>query len=239
MKHLLFVVLVLNFFFTMVINASGEIVNIIYDKSKTVNDVIQDIHSQTGYQIIIDEGLRDVPINGKYLNVEIEPFLLRIFKGYNVSIITSVEQKICYVETLGSRRGRQVEMSSRGAPSDTEANIEDIKKLHAEQQREIQAYLDNENAKDSQSGEKLSVIRALHLKQQDEIAKFVKDTSRIEPLSGMSISEMQEMQEEQQNEIESFKNSLDDIVDDETGMTLGQIHLLHEEQQEGIKKLYE
>ncbi len=231
-----------------------ESVNVtITAQGEVLIDIIDEVYKQTGYKIDVKKDWETLPVRGEYVQVPLERFLTRIFKGSNVSIISDSQNKIYYVRLFGER------INSKNIGSTFEPEVVDIHQLNEEQKKELQDYIADPNAVDPMSGMKLSVINSLHQEQKEEAAEIsntqeyqeinelhnlqrnqlkedLENKTTKEPLSQMSLEEIEELHRSQSIELEEIKNNPDFVIDD-TGMTLGELQALHENQRKEIDQL--
>ncbi len=222
-------------------------------KQASLSDVISEVYDQTGFHIDISSNWEDFLVNGEYIDVEIEQFLSRIFRGRNVSIISDLENKVYYIRLFGEKLGYTQSTQNRNFSESHETLVVELGELHAEQRKELEDYLSDPNAVDPLSGMMITDINDLYHTQRNEIEEIRKSEMSDEliqmhqmqrkeiediygtdnakdPLSQMTMVEIKKRYNHQKKELEVALNNPNTVVDKETGMTISELKAMHEKQ---------
>lgn len=82
-------------------------------QNEPLKNVIKEVSSQTGYKIEISESLLSQNVTGQYVDIDLDSFLRRMFKGMNVFQVIDAKKKELKIYSSLREKGKTVVLASR------------------------------------------------------------------------------------------------------------------------------
>jgi hypothetical protein len=181
-------------------------------KDKSLKEVVEAIHKQTGYTIVYDDKWSDLLISGHYAGVTIEEFFQRSLCKKNVSLSYSNNGNVVNLRFFGDRE------VTKAKP------LENLNKKSSNSASEILAeYYNDPESVDPMSGMKLSDLREQQASQLAECDRYLNDPESVDPMNGMKLGDIRKQQDAKKAELDSYLNDPESI-DPMTGVKLGDLH---------------
>lgn len=197
---------------------------------------LKEISKQTGYKFDIPEEWGSTTVLGTFVQVDIHDFFKRVLKGYNFVLIFDDLTQTVIVRDFGNSSG--ADFTASGAENnelstivDPESGLlkEDLKKLHANQLKEMQLLESNPDAIDFMSGLTRLALQELNEQQVAEQKQVIQDGNAMDPMSGLTHKALQELYEQQiagQKQATQEGSAIDPI----SGLPIAELKRLREQQ---------
>lgn len=157
------------------------------------------IGEQTGYRIILQGLASDLPVSGRFTEVDLSTVFTSLLRDYNLAILVDYNERQITVQSLGKK------LPSRGQDnlpifSDRKASQDD-QNQDAIEESVANSNMNTENDRDPLTGQTFAEIASLHRIQKEEIERKQQDPETVDPFTGMTNAEIWALHEKQRKEI--------------------------------------
>jgi hypothetical protein len=184
-----------------------------------IDDVLQQIHEQTGITILYDQSMAGEMVTGSYRTSALNA-VRRLFSEKNIVVQMDNASRALVVRGFGAK-----ELTMIGAPSSIRT-VADLSALHASQQSEINKKIADESRFVAE-GFTIGQLREMHRKQFEEHEK-VKEAGIEELAENFTQTDLRLLHQQQEHDISRKLEDLDREVSE--GVTVGQVRALHKRQ---------
>ena len=214
-------------------------------QKRPFSEVVDLVSREIGYIIKFEEGLRDISVSGRFVNVPVEYFFHRILKGRNVIIDINDKNKEIIVRNFGSKENELLVANNLkgGVPSHglvdpvTGKSMEEMDKIYALQEQNREERLNDPDSIDPMTGKKLSVVKEIFKKQEENYRKIQTSPDAIDPVTGKRIVEINQIIKTQEAK-RVARISDPKAVDPMTGKTMAELNEIYAlQEQKRIERL--
>lgn len=157
------------------------------------------IGEHTGYRIILQGLASDLPVSGRFTEIDLSTVFTSLLREYNLAILVDHNERQVSVQSLGKK------LPSRGQDhqpifSDSKESQDDPNQ-DAMEENVANSELNPENDRDPLTGQTLAEIASLHRIQKEEIERTQQDPEAVDPFTGMKNAEIWALHEKQRKEI--------------------------------------
>jgi hypothetical protein len=196
--------------------------------------VLEEISKKTGYEFLLSGEWESIVVRGHFVDVSIEKFFQRVFRGENTLIDVDKNKHIVSVQLFEKYKVSPYSRIGR-AGTDIVRKNDELISMYNEQKAELELLKNDDDAIDPETGVPQGQLKLLHTEQMAEYQKNKDDNNAIDPETGVLQGELKLLHEEQVSDLYNFKND-DDTIDPETGVTQGELTSLHAKQMSDYQK---
>ena len=155
------------------------------------------IGEQTGYRIILEGLAPDLPVTGRFVEIDLSNVLTSLLREHNISIVVDHSKRKVIVQSFGKKPTTKVQNSHTTINNDRDS----LQEVNLESKGEDTPNSSNNANEDRDpfTGQTNEEIANLHREQSAEIDRELANPNTMDTLTGMTYAEIKELHESQRN----------------------------------------